>query len=74
MIWLKTELNCQIKIFADDLKIHKVIRSSLDCEMLQCALNAISNWLDEWQLTIAVTKCACFVLNSIEKCYYNYML
>ena len=42
--------------------------------MLQCALNAISKWSDVWQLPIAVTKCACLVLNSFEKCYHNYML
>ena len=63
----KKELNCQRKLFADDLKIYKVIRSPLDCETLQCALNAISNWSDVWQLPIAVTKCACLVLNSVEK-------
>ena len=42
------KLNCQIKIFADDLKMYKVIRSHLDCEMLQCALNAKSSWSDVW--------------------------
>ena len=70
----KKELNCQIKLFADDLKIYKVIRSPLDCKMLQCALNAISNWSDVWQLPIVITKYACLVLNSVEKCYHNYML
>ena len=70
----KKELNRQIKLYADDSKIYKVILSPLDCEMLQCALNAISNWSDVWQLPITVTKCACLVLNSVEKCYHNYML
>ena len=42
--------------------------------MLQCALNAVSNWSDVWLLLIAVTKCACLVLNSVEKCFHNYML
>ena len=42
--------------------------------MLQYALNAISNWSDVWQLPIAVTKCACLVLNSVEKFCHNYML
>ena len=59
----KKELNCQIKLFTDDLKNYKVIRSPLDCEMLQCALNTTSYWSDVWQLPIAVTKCACLVLN-----------
>ena len=48
----KQELNCQIKLFADDLKIYKVIRSPLDCEMLQCALNTISNWSDVRQFPL----------------------
>ena len=74
MTWLKKKLNRQIKLFADDLKIYKVIRSPLYCEMLQCALNAISNWSDVWQLPIAVTKSARLVLNSVEQCYHNYML
>ena len=42
--------------------------------MLLCALNAILNWSDVWQLSIAATKCAYLVLNSVEKCFHNYML
>ena len=42
--------------------------------MLQCALNAISNWSDVWQIPIAVIKRAYPVLNSVEKCFHNYML
>ena len=63
-----------MKPYVDNLKIYKVIRSPLDCEMLQCALNAKSNWSDVWQLPIDVTKCACVVLNSVEKCKHNSML
>ena len=33
----------KIKLFADDLKIYKIIRSILDCDILQRALNVISN-------------------------------
>ena len=40
-------LECKIKLFADDLKIYKIIRSILDCDILQRALNVISNWSNE---------------------------
>ena len=69
----KKELNCQIKLFANDLKIYKVIRSPFDCEMLQCALRYI-----ELVKCLANTnychKVACLVLNRVEKCYHNYIL
>ena len=53
--------------------MYKVIHSPLDSEMLQYALNAISNWSDVWQLPITVTKCTCLVLNRVENCHHNYM-
>ena len=53
-------LECKIKLFANDMKIYKIIRSMLDCD-IQRALNVISNWSNEWQLPISVIKCACLV-------------
>lgn len=69
----KKHLNCEIKLFADDLKIYKIIRSPIDREILQDALNIISNWSDSWQLPISVSKCACLVLNGTDKSF-NYVL
>ena len=43
-------------------------------EMLQCAFNDTSNKSNVLQLHIAVTKCACLVLNSAEKYYHNFIL
>ena len=66
-------LECKIKLFADDRKIYKIIRSILDRDILQKALNVISNWSNEWQLPISVIKCACLVLVK-EDVKYNYVL
>ena len=63
-------LECKIKLFADGLKIYKIIRSIFDCDILQRALNVISNWSIEWQLPISVIKCACLVLGK-ENVKYN---
>ena len=69
----KKYLNCEIKLFAEDLKIYKIIRSPIDREILQDALNIISNWSDSWQLPNSVSKCACQVLNGTDKSF-NYVL
>ena len=69
----KQNLDCTIKLFADDLKIYKTIRSPLDYISIQNALNFISDWSDTWQLPISVIKCACLILGKKGE-IHNYVL
>ena len=42
------------KIFADDVKIYLSMQNANCAAMLQVALNTISDWAREWQLSISI--------------------
>ena len=44
-------------MFADDVKAYLEIVNSNDASKLQCALDLITWWADEWQLRVSVSKC-----------------
>ena len=46
-----------IKMYADDIKVYKAIKTVGDRAILQRALNDISDWSFKWQRQIAVDKC-----------------
>ena len=49
--------NCEVKIFADDTKLYKEIRSQEDCSTLQENINKIHTWSQKWQLKFHPGKC-----------------
>jgi len=71
----------KLKLFADDLKIYSVLNmdalnNTNDVNYkndLQLAIDNISNWSNEWQLTINVDKCSVLGLyngrSCVSKCY-----
>ena len=46
-----------IKVFADDVKVYLEITNDVDISQLQCALDSLQRWADQWQLAISVNKC-----------------
>ena len=52
--------NCTIKLFADDVKAYKCIRSPADRLALQLSLNGISAWAKKNKMDIAIEKCCYF--------------
>jgi len=50
-----------IKLFADDVKLYLKIDKVNDAGRLQVALDLLSDWANEWQLSVPVSKCS--VLN-----------
>ncbi len=46
-----------VKLYADDVKVYKVITDPHDRVCLQQALNAIETWSYEWQLDFSIDKC-----------------
>ncbi len=48
--------DCCIKLFADDIKIWRIIRTLYDKDMLQKCLNSIVEWSVKWELPISVEK------------------
>jgi len=46
-----------VKLFADDVKLYLQITNEADVVQLQCAIDALTCWADEWQLSVSVNKC-----------------
>ena len=48
--------NVSVKLYADDIKVYKMITYPVDLSCLQLALNSIENWSCDWQLQFFVEK------------------
>ena len=45
------------KYFADDAKMYSQIKCNADLDTFQESLDILTNWANQWQLTISVNKC-----------------
>ena len=54
---LVDSIECKGKLFADDAKIYKRIRSAADPDLLQNDLNKLQLWSDTWKLKFHQDKC-----------------
>nr|VZI46185.1 unnamed protein product [Spirometra erinaceieuropaei] len=52
-----SELNCDVAMFADDIKIWSTIRSEVDEARLQTNLDHLEQWSKDWLLPFNVNKC-----------------
>jgi hypothetical protein len=57
-------LNCDVLMFADDIKIWKSIESVGDSIGLQGNLDALQDWSDIWLLPFNTSKCSTLSINS----------
>lgn len=66
--------NCEFKMFADDLKIYKIINSLSDCELVQDDLNRFQDYCIKNKLHLAHDKCLhiSFTKKQKHKINYNY--
>ena len=60
------------KLFADDTKLYREIKSTDDCKILQEDLNSLSVWSETWLLKFNAGKCV--VLKIKKKIKYKYSL
>nr|VZI01531.1 unnamed protein product [Spirometra erinaceieuropaei] len=51
-------LDCEVAMFADDMKIWSVIRGPADENRLQMHLSRLEEWLNRWLLLFNVSKCS----------------
>ena len=54
---LPTFIKSKAKLFADDTKIYRVIRSIYDADILQEDLNSLIDWCKEWRMFFNAAKC-----------------
>ena len=57
LIVIMERYGVKIKMFADDAKLYAEIISITDVTKLQTALDALVEWAELWQLTVAIDKC-----------------
>ena len=62
-----------VKLFADDVKVYKRIRSAEDRIVLQSVLNKICTWAVDWNLALSVEKC-CYFQIGYKDHVFSYML
>ena len=62
-----------IKLFADDAKLDKLIESDDDASMLQESLDKMIDWSNEWSLKMNINKCKVLHLSrSVDKQNQSY--
>ena len=69
-------LNVQsgIKLFADDTKLYRIIRSINDAEILQEDLHNLTKWSKEWKMVFNASKCHVLHISRNKKnCPTNHM-
>lgn len=55
---LPKKVESSIKLFADDCKVYRSIKTKDDCYALQHDLNRLSAWTQDWLLQFSVEKCS----------------
>ena len=62
-----------VKLFADDVKVYLEIVNSNDVDKPQCALDLITNWAEDWQLSISISKCNAVTIGKPTVCRKYYI-
>jgi len=65
LVFVLEQLNIKVKLFADDAKMYVRILDDTDVVQLQTALDALSHWAENWQLSISINKC-CILFEMIK--------
>ena len=67
-------INSQMKLFADDCLIYRVIHNTEDHQALQRDLTTLSKWADKWQMAFNISKCKIMqVSNHHSKSLFSYI-
>nr|VZI22710.1 unnamed protein product [Spirometra erinaceieuropaei] len=61
------DLDCEVAMFADDMKIWSVIRGPADEDRLQLNLNRLEEWSNRWLLRFNVAKCSILRLGNTAR-------
>ena len=69
----KLNVNCVLKLFADDLKLYKALCDDYSVDAVQSCLDKISSWSALWQLKLAPSKCMVISFGS-KVTEYNYFI
>nr|VZI32092.1 unnamed protein product [Spirometra erinaceieuropaei] len=60
------DLDCDTILFADDIKLWKVIHNAADADHQQANLNRLENWSKRWLMPFNISKCNFLQLGSFR--------
>ena len=60
-----------VRMYADDLKIYAIVNNFHNKENLQCELNKLGKWADNWQIKINFEKCQVIHLGTKNNKFTN---
>nr|VZI26887.1 unnamed protein product [Spirometra erinaceieuropaei] len=61
------DLDCEVAMFADDMKIWSVIRGPANEDRLQMNLNRLKEWSNRWLLRFNVARCSILRLGNTAR-------
>ena len=72
---LPSLVSSSLLMFADDIKLYRIIRSPEDCLQLQRDIDILEQWSKQWLLSFNVIKCKVLHIgNPVANCNYQYTL
>ena len=60
--YITTGLRSSMRLFADESKVYRTICDENDEKQLQCDLNKLQKWSENWQLRFTLTNVRFYVL------------
>jgi len=66
---VNVQSDCNIHLFADDIKIYREISCPNDNVVLNSSLNCIAEWAATWQLSLNIDKCSVLSFGKSQFCY-----
>ena len=65
---LETNIDSQMRIFADDCLVHRVIKKDLDCPQLLEDISSLCHWENTWKMTFNKSKCQVMHMRHKKTC------
>ena len=67
LIVLLNDDQCNIQMYADDLKLYTILNMDDDSKVMQAKLDILYKWSCDWQLQISYKKCHVMVVNKVRR-------
>ena len=56
-------MDCQCYLYADDMKLYRIVKNDTETEILQTNLTKVVDWTEKWLLKLNVSKCKVLRIN-----------
>ena len=65
-------ISSELRLFADDCLLYRVIKSTRDCELLQQDLDRLVRWSERWLKRFNMQKCTSMSVHQLRSRYQDY--